>query len=297
MKSTIVGRDSALSIIFCALSAPTCLGQANQPVTLTIEVQPAKPSISTYGPVRSNTRLSTRGRIVSINGHPAAGSWFAVTEPHPFSTAVPSVSADSRPALVWTFEIAEPDNTIAGTIVAMQIIGSGETMLGHGRDLSIVSGTGVYVGIYGSISATNGTARDQASKLTFSADLTPAASPSIATVSEGPAITHADSSIVTIDHPAMPGEVLTAYATDLIPNPQSSTEDAGSTILLTGRLPVSVSIGEVDAHVFYAGSYPGSPSGYQINFQVPSTIALGITQVQIFAGFIPSSPVQLPIYQ
>lgn len=96
---------------------------------------------------------------------------------------------------------------------------------------------------------------------------------------------HADGSLVSAGQPAA-GEVLTVYATNLLPQ---SGDSAG------GPLPVSVIVGQEVARVLYAGEYPGSGNGYQVDFQVPEGTAFGLVNLQILPGFMPSAAVPLSV--
>jgi uncharacterized protein (TIGR03437 family) len=116
----------------------------------------------------------------------------------------------------------------------------------------------------------------------------------IATVPEGPAITHADSSLVSVGQPATPGEVLTVYATDLLPELDSQAADEGpAESSPTGSLPISVFVGGSAARVLYAGRYPGTANGYQINFQLPENTPSGMAAMQ--NRFIPRPTAQLSV--
>jgi len=186
-------------------------------------------------------------------------------------------------------------------MVAMERPKLSRNLKGTGRELTIVSGTGAYLGVQGTISqSTDQTTAIQVesrdfSQLTFSASLMPATLPVIASVAGGPAITHADFSLVTASQPAAPGEVLTAYATDLMPELESPPVNGGSSVSSMTGLPISVSVGERNARVLYAGPYPGTTNGYQINFQIPENTPSGITMMRALSGFIPSPSVQLSV--
>jgi uncharacterized protein (TIGR03437 family) len=54
-------------------------------------------------------------------------------------------------------------------------------------------------------------------------------------------------------------------------------------------------VGGQAADVLYAGGYPGSTDGFQINFRVPSGVAPGPAPVQLTAAFIPATAVTVPV--
>jgi hypothetical protein len=265
--------------------APICFGQAAPTVSLTITVYPTSDLTALSSDRSKKLPLpqapSRVGRIVAVNGHPAAGSWNEVTLPDTIRTPSLSQVWQPTPSVIWTFDLAEPDRTPAGTIVAMTATHVTDDGAG---ELTIVSGTNAYLGVKGTVTEAT-TIMGSTQELTFTATLNPLVLPSIVVVPDGPAITHLDSSLVDIGHPADPGEMLTLYATDLVPQLGDSTD----------RLPVAVTVGIDEARIVYAGQYPGTTNGYQINFQLPQDSASGIATVRIVSGFIAGPPVQLAI--
>jgi uncharacterized protein (TIGR03437 family) len=101
------------------------------------------------------------------------------------------------------------------------------------------------------------------------------------------AILNQDYSINSAANPAARGSVVMIYATG-----EGQTNRAGvdgllaNTALPTPRLPVSVTIGGVNAQVLYAGAAPGLVAGLiQINAAVPATVQVGTAvPVQITVG-------------
>jgi uncharacterized protein (TIGR03437 family) len=49
------------------------------------------------------------------------------------------------------------------------------------------------------------------------------------------------------------------------------------------------------AEVLYAGGYPGSTEGYQINVRLPTGLAPGTAEVRIRSAWIEGAPFLLPI--
>ena len=243
------GFSFLCTLCVCASTARGCFGQSNQTVILTIKVQPAaKLAASTGGSAATSPQPGSsinNGRIVAVNNSPAAGSWTESNGLYPIVGASVVLGPEqSLSPVVWTFDISESDHTHAGTMVAMERPKLSRNLKGTGRELTIVSGTGAYLGVQGTISqSTDQTTNIQVesrdfSQLTFSASLMPATLPVIASVAGGPAITHADFSLVTASQPAAPGEVLTAYATDLMPELESPPVNGGSSVSSMTGLPI-----------------------------------------------------------
>lgn len=120
--------------------------------------------------------------------------------------------------------------------------------------------------------------------------------PSILQVSGGPAVVHsADYTLVTSAKPAKAGEILILYATGL--GPTNPAVDYGApfpaaTAPVTS--PVQVTANGIAGQVLYAGSYPGSVDGYQVNFRLPSG-ATGNVSLGLTSGFIAANPVTISI--
>ena len=68
-----------------------------------------------------------------------------------------------------------------------------------------------------------------------------------------------------------------------------------SSPLQTANSPVGIAVGGQTADVLYAGGYPNSVDGYQVNFSVPSGVSAGNASLQLTAAFIQENPVNLPI--
>ncbi len=106
----------------------------------------------------------------------------------------------------------------------------------------------------------------------------------------GPAaIVNQDGTINTPENPAAAGSVVSLFGTG-----EGQTEPAGVDGLVTPetietlprpRLPVRVTIGNVEAEVTYAGAAPGFVSGVlQINVRIPAGTAPGLAPVQVTVG-------------
>jgi uncharacterized protein (TIGR03437 family) len=134
----------------------------------------------------------------------------------------------------------------------------------------------------------------------FTIFLIPMSWPQVVTTSTGPAVVHSsDGSLVTVAKPAKSGEVLTLYATGLGPARPSLEPGAvfSANPLRTANSPIEVFVGGQAAEVLYAGGYPGTTDGFQVNFRVPTGEAAGTTPLQLAAAFIPSPAVTIAILQ
>ena len=128
--------------------------------------------------------------------------------------------------------------------------------------------------------------------------LIPLSQPEIVTTTSGSAVVHAsDGKLVTVSNPAKSGEVLTLYATGLGPTRPSLEPGAvfSANPLQTANSPIEVSVGGQAAEVLYAGGYPGTADGFQVNFRVPAGMMAGTTTVQIAAAFISSQGVSIAV--
>ena len=88
---------------------------------------------------------------------------------------------------------------------------------------------------------------------------------------------HAEGSPVSSDNPAAAGEVLVAYATGLGPvtvNVPTGQAAPASPLAITMELP-TITIGGVPAEVVFSGMAPGFVGLYQVNVQVPTSVAGG----------------------
>jgi uncharacterized protein (TIGR03437 family) len=117
------------------------------------------------------------------------------------------------------------------------------------------------------------------------------AQPGIFLAGDGGAILDARYSLVTAGNPAHVGDVLQIFATGLgetDPPGQTGQGASGSSGLV---LPVTVTVGGVEAAVQYAGLAPGFVGLYQVNVQVPATVTPGdAVEVAIRQNGISSNP-------
>jgi uncharacterized protein (TIGR03437 family) len=103
------------------------------------------------------------------------------------------------------------------------------------------------------------------------------------------AILHANYSVVNVDSPALPGEIVQVFLSGMGMVTPSVIEGAAapSSPPATVGAPTAVSIGGVDAQIFFNGLTPQLASLYQLNVKVPATLPPGAHSlaVQTVQGF------------
>ena len=257
--------------------------------------------------------------IVSVNGKPARGSWvtrgqFIMLGPSPTpGQAIGDIARGS--VSVQYLEILQSDGTPVGTIM-ISGFPSGLTPPGLPPgsvwNLAVTGGTGAFLGARGTfVTGAPFTFRaasieeDPANRRTnggpsgrFIVYLIPMSRPAIVSIVGGPAVVHASDSIpVTTAKPAKSGEVLTLYATGLGPTQPALEPGKVFTAnpLQLANSPIEVTVAGQPAQVLYAGGYPGSADGFQVNFRLPSGATPGMARLQVTAAFVPGQAVSIPI--
>src|SRR5262249_5343051 len=122
--------------------------------------------------------------------------------------------------------------------------------------------------------------------------------PEVVTVGGRPAIVHSsDLSLVTANKPAVPGEVLTLFASGLGPTRPGvgPGEPFPADSLQVCNSPIEVLVNGKSADVLFAGGYPGAVDRYQVNFRVPDGIVGGLASVQLTSAWIQAPEVGLPV--
>lgn len=103
--------------------------------------------------------------------------------------------------------------------------------------------------------------------------------------------THADGSLITVDSPASPGEVVVLYASGLGGLATSVAEYSAATSATVTSVPVQVDVAGVQAEIRYAGAAPTLPGVYQINIVIPPGAATSDgANVRIFEGYAQTHP-------
>jgi uncharacterized protein (TIGR03437 family) len=260
------------------------------------------------------------GDIVAINGKPVKGLWTARSttfffEPNAVPThSIADVTRGNVIDMYW--EITQLDGTPIGTLSASGLTRGtpppGAPLAQTGDNLSIIGGTGAFLGARGQAGVIDlGTPRqasvveDPASRRTIGGakrsyvlHILPSSTPEILMLQSGPAVVHAsDGSLVTAAKPSQAGEILSLYASGLGPTfpgidpGQPFTADPRQTV----SSPLDVTMGGASATVLYAGGYPGAVNGYQVNFRVPGGIQPGTASIQLSAAWIAGSQVKIAV--
>jgi uncharacterized protein (TIGR03437 family) len=180
--------------------------------------------------------------------------------------------------------------------------------------MTITGGTGAFLGVRGQAgvidlgsprqaSVTEATANRRVlggAKRSYVLELLPMFVPQIVATNSGPAIVHAsDSSPVTTDKPAIPGEVLTIYAKGLGPTNPSVVPGLAfpATPLAVVNSPVEVTVGGMAASANYASGYPGAIDVYQVNFTLPAATTPGRAPLHISQAWIGGPDVMIDVRQ
>ncbi len=107
-----------------------------------------------------------------------------------------------------------------------------------------------------------------------------------------------DGSLVTPDSPARPGEFLQLYVLGMgVTDPPVTSGDAspGAEPLGRAAADTTVTIGGVDTSLFYAGLTPGLVGLFQINIQVPASLAAGEYDVLVTMEGRAGNPFKLSV--
>jgi hypothetical protein len=262
--------------------------------------------------------------IVSVNGQPVKGTAIEtvgnmLTSPNLTSGRFIADISNAFPAQ-WELVIENLDGTLIG---ALHIggIGGGPAPVGAPKEITgsgwtVTGGTGAFFGARGyfqpvqdSVSGERRTTdcEDPAYRR-MNADpggnkrhpilyLVPLTQPQVITTPNGPAVIHADGSLVSAAKPAKAGEILTLFASGL--GPTRPGVDPGQPFPATPRQvvnsPVQVLANGVPGEVLYAGGYPGAVDGYQVNFRLPDVVGQGQASLQLTDAWIAGPAVIIPV--
>jgi len=277
-------------------------------------------------PVSTKTFSSFVGLadIVRVNGQPAKGTWSirATTANYtPNPQPGQAIADTTRNFFVdWIWEIQQPDGTPVGTIMATGM-GFGPPPPGSPSGLSptaastmaITGGTGAFLGMRGQAGFSQITTTGRAASVaedpslrrtlgggtrSFLLTLIPLVAPAVLSNSSGPLVLHSsDFSQVSAARPALPGEILTVFATGL--GPTTTGLDPGQPFaanpLALVNSPIQATLNGSAADVLYAGGYPGTSNTYQINLRLPADAQSGADALQITCAWQPAAPVQVQI--
>jgi uncharacterized protein (TIGR03437 family) len=262
------------------------------------------------------------GDITAVGGAPAKGTLFCT---HTMFLLNPSAVPGNGQAIAdvarnmlddCAVEIQTGSGTAVGTIFFRGFFGGTPppgAPTGVARsNLNITGGTGAFLGVGGQAggigafsprvaSVTEDPANRRANgggTQSIILQILPMLHPEVIVTQGGPAIVHAsDFSLVSASKPAKAGEILTLFASGLGPTnpavPYGHPFPAGSAPVATSPVVVMVNGNSVQA--LYAGAYPGSTNGYQVNFQVPAGTTAGAATLSLVSGFIAGGQVTIPV--
>lgn len=213
--------------------------------------------------------------------------------------------------MVW--DILDLDSNPIGTITASGF-SRGPRAPGAPADvtldaLTITGGTGAFFGIRGQAGLVDLGSPRQATvveapanrrvlggaKRSYLLQIIPMSTPEVAITSSGPAVVHADSTLVSTARPAKAGEVITIYALGLGP---TRVVPFGAPFPVSGTpvaSPIDVAVNGSAADVLYAGGYPGATDGYQINVRLPASLSRGAARLKISFAWMEGLSVEIPI--
>jgi uncharacterized protein (TIGR03437 family) len=285
------------------------------------------PDLTAAQPAIPFGQLIILGDIVAVNGRSVKGVW-ALRATDLFLTPTVGMQPPNQPPqgrqaiadvqrghiedMVW--DILDLDSNPIGTITASGF-SRGPRAPGTPADvtldaLTITGGTGAFFGIRGQAGLVDLGSPRQATvfeapanrrvlggaKRRYLLQIIPMTTPEVAMTSSGPAIVHADSTFVSAARPAKAGEVITIYALGL--GPTRGSVAFGTAFPQVPEVlvaPTDVLANGLAADILYAGSYPGSTEGYQINLRLPAGLAPGPAELKIRSAWIEGSSVVIPI--
>jgi uncharacterized protein (TIGR03437 family) len=110
-------------------------------------------------------------------------------------------------------------------------------------------------------------------------------------------LAHADGRLITVEAPAAAGETIVIYLTGLgrVNGEATAGQPAPEAPLLTVRAAVQVQVGSEILRPLYAGLAPGFVGLYQVNLQLPASLAPGTHPLRVTAGGAASNTVLLPV--
>jgi len=257
--------------------------------------------------------------IYSINGQPVRGlhSYRFVKFGLSTTTLTPGVAISDVARLslihhVW--EIQDANGVAIGTIMGQGFANGpappGSPAAQQSSNISIVGGTGAFVGIRGAIGGTAlpiglpAVAARQASVVEDPAyrrvnggglarwvmTIYPGDAPQVVSIA------HSDNSPVSDRRPAAAGELLTLVASGL--GPTRPAPEPGQAFPASPQTqvnaPVSVLVNGRAATITQAIGYPGTVNQYLLYFTVPAGIT-GVATVQLTAGFLAGPGVYITV--
>ncbi len=275
------------------------------------------------------TNVTAMGDIRFVSGRPAKGLYvnvafpiFATPDPSPVNGF--SISDATRIAAVGQcFDIQTADGAQIGSIFAWGFAfgpaAPGAMLSAGGGSISLIGGTGPYLGIRGQMYTTKDTSPvgDNPSVRFASAGENPAlrrvnkggvtkfvlqifpffSADAVALDDGTPSVFHIyDDSIVTRSNPAAAGEIVSAFVKNLGPTnpPIDVGQPFARTPLNFPTSPLEVKVNGVAADVTYAAGNPGAVGVFDLEFRIPPSTPSGRATVQVFVGYVGGVP--FPIY-
>jgi uncharacterized protein (TIGR03437 family) len=256
--------------------------------------------------------------VVAVNGNPAKGvalARFTALNLRPTPTTGQAISDVNRSGVVdILLELLANDGTSIGSIMTSGLnAGSappGAPLNFPGNNVSILGGTGAYLGMRGQISATAplpnflpprqaSVSEDPANRRALGGGgvfrlvlhLVPIVRPAIVSVF------HADSTPVSGSRPARAGETLIMSATGLGPTrPGVDPEQPFPTSPLQEvNSPVEVTVNGQAAVIVNKLGWPGTTGTYRVDFRILDETTSGMASIQMSAAFITGPPAQIPL--
>ena len=256
--------------------------------------------------------------IVAVNGNPARGivlARFTTLNLRPAPTPGQAISDVNRSGVVdILLELLANDGTSIGSIMTSGLNAGnappGAPLNFPGNNVSIIGGTGAYLGMGGQISATTplpnflpprqaSVSEDPANRRALGGGgvfrlvlhLVPMVRPAIVSVF------HSDLTPVSASSPARAGELLIASATGLGPTrpgvdpeqpfPASPLQEVNS--------PLDVTVNGQPAVIVNKLGWPGTTGAYRVDFRIPDGTVSGTATIQTSAAFIDGTPAQIPV--
>lgn len=323
-RINIAGRLALSALLGSALSAAAFAQTtpvSDQPVVITVETTDSvlyRGDTFDLTKIAKNPGMTTSvnqaflpsvniADIRTVNGQPAKGIWsYQVVMALPFRAnplpgqAISDVDSGGYFQCVWQFVTL--DGKYIGTIYD---VGASPS-----PDHAVMGGSGAFLGATGvhgmmqAVTAMRGasTSEDPANrringggKMNVVFTLYPKSRPTVVSTPSGPAVVHGDGKLVSSANPAQAGEILTLYATGLGPTTPavSSGQPFPTGALSTANAPIDVVVNGQSSGVLYAGGYPGSVNGYQVNFRLPAALGPGNAALHVTAAWIPGPDITI----
>ena len=272
-------------------------------------------------------QIMALGDIVAVNGVSAKGTYSAsgrtlCLSPTPVP-GQPVADITHGPMVSETWEFLQNDGTAVGSIMTQGVRLGGPSPPGPpagNHNFAIVGGTGAFLGARGQTSNTNSNQGLGSTSVTppsrsitedpgnrrvnggghvvWTLYVIPTSRPEVAMTPSGPAVAHSTTfSLVDASKPAVPGEILSLFATGLGPTRlalepgQPFPSDAPAVV----SSPIQVLVNDKATEVLGAVGLPGTVDGYQVNFRMPLNVGRATATIQLNAAWIAGAPVSVPV--